>query len=127
MMSQYLTPEDLIIDMRRNLSWAVKELEALRGLLSLEQSQDIEKSLKIIKDKYLIANLKTFEVWAEGYSATGDNQGASFHGNWQAETFKEACAKWAEGVMEGYYNAENNTFWGCRLFDNEEDARRSFG
>lgn len=26
-----------------------------------------------------------------------------------------------------YYNEKSNTYYGCRLFDNEAEARRAFG
>lgn len=42
----------------------------------------------------------------------------------EAETFREACDK---VCSDPNYNAEHLTVWGCRLFDNEADARKSFG
>lgn len=71
-----------------------------------------------------------WEVWTEGYAATGQSSPAKFWGTYEAPTFKEACLKWVETLgAEGqsYYNKENNTYWGCRFFDNEIDARKSFG
>jgi hypothetical protein len=69
-----------------------------------------------------------FEVWSEGYAITGNSSGATFEGKFKGATFRDACAEWAKTVEEPHlYNAKDNTYWGCRLFDNETDARRSFG
>ena len=37
--------------------------------------------------------MKKFEVWSEGYRATGESAGAQFHGEAMAENFIEACEK----------------------------------
>lgn len=92
--------------------------------------------------------MKEFEVWSEGYSATGEHSGAIYHGIVAAETFDEACIKVMGDKLDknsdgsyrrgGYRgNAEpgidraklqgNYSIWACQLFDNEADARKSFG
>ena len=72
--------------------------------------------------------MKQYEVWMEGYAATGDSSEAEFCGVYEAETFSDACAAWnKEKGEKGYFNARALTYWGCRFFDNETDARRSFG
>lgn len=75
-----------------------------------------------------------FEIWSEGYLATG-MEGipacARKLAEVDADSFREACDKvcsdksWQE--RNGDYNAERLTVWGCRLFDNEADARELFG
>lgn len=71
------------------------------------------------------------EVWMEGYRATGDYSPARFLGRVEAPTFAEACnalcspAKWQQ--QNGDYDPKRGTVWGCKLFNNEEDARRAFG
>jgi hypothetical protein len=79
---------------------------------------------------------KMFEVWSEGYAATGESSGATFHGKTMAETFDEACIKLVgkdldtdESEKDGYNRTSNGkmSIWGCELFDNEKDARASFG
>jgi hypothetical protein len=73
--------------------------------------------------------MKIFEVWNEGYAATGQQEKAQCLGTFEAETFQEACKnalielKWDMS----YYDEEDNSFWACRFFDNEKDARKSFG
>lgn len=69
---------------------------------------------------------KEYEVWSEGYQATGDSAGAVFHGRVVASSFKEACINYF-GIDNIYFNEDNLTFWGCKLFDNEIDARKNFG
>ena len=71
------------------------------------------------------------EIWAEGYRASGDSAGARLLGRVEAETFAEACdklcspAEWQK--QNGNYDRQRGTVWGCRLFNNEADARRAFG
>jgi hypothetical protein len=68
---------------------------------------------------------KTYTIWSEGYSTTGSSGTALSHGFSAGETFEDACIdKFADNE---YYNQERNTLWGCRLFDNQRDARRTFG
>ena len=70
-----------------------------------------------------------YEVWNEGYSATGESGTAQFLGVHEVDTFKEACKKALianDWEME-YYNEKTNTYWGCSFYDNETDARKNFG
>jgi hypothetical protein len=69
-----------------------------------------------------------YEVWSEGYAVTGERSGATLMGRYEGVNFKEACRKMVKDKeMEGLYNEEYNTVWGCKLFDNEEGARKNFG
>lgn len=96
-------------------------------------------------------SLKEYEIWMEGYSATGESGQAQFCGKYKARSFREACdihffteylaevkkqqiempeyppthASWAKDLL--YYDREKLTYWACRLFDNETDARKSYG
>ena len=74
--------------------------------------------------------MKTYNIYMEGFRATGQSEPASLIGTEDGETFKDACAKFMEYVYDPnsrFYDKERNTYWGCRLFDNMEDASRSFG
>lgn len=75
--------------------------------------------------------LKTYQVWSEGYCCTGESAGAKFHGEFEGETFRDAVIKWKETLKDEYsrscVNVDRLTLWGCRLFDNEIDARKNFG
>lgn len=86
-----------------------------------------------------------FEVWAEGWSATGNpDNPARLVGKVEALTFREACyvamcSEYLSGVAERrkdgqYYNPDRFDYdfkdlriWGCRLFPSEAEARKSFG
>lgn len=74
------------------------------------------------------------EIWIEGYLASGMDgipAPARLLGRVDAPTFSAACdqlcspAEWQKD--NGNYNSARGTVWGCRLFGNEADARRSFG
>ncbi len=70
----------------------------------------------------------TYDVWSEGYSATGQYSRATYHGEWTGRSFEDACARWAAQTENPEcYDAEYNTYWACKLFDNEDMARRSYG
>jgi hypothetical protein len=79
--------------------------------------------------------MKPYEVWMEGHAATGDSSEAEFCGVYEAKTFAEACKAWVkEKGDEKYFNPHNSiftppapTYWSCQFFDNEHNARRSFG
>ncbi|MBA1218164.1 hypothetical protein [Pseudomonas fulva] len=77
--------------------------------------------------------IRAIEVWTEGYSVTGNRSPAQRMGVYQAATFDDAVAQHLQTLdAEGqsfYRQSENGVWscWGCRLFDNEADARRSFG
>ena len=69
--------------------------------------------------------VKKYQVWIEGYRASGDGAPARLAGECCASSFKEACKE----VMKNSstYDENTNTSWGCGLFDNETDARKNFG
>lgn len=80
--------------------------------------------------------MKEFEVWTEGYAATGESSGAIFHGKVMAESFDEACIKLLgrgldkdKSNPDGYRrNSKGNmSVWGCGCYDNEAEARAYFG
>jgi hypothetical protein len=70
-----------------------------------------------------------FEIWAEGFAATGERGIASLMGIAKGITFKEACINYAMANKEfaSQFNPDQLTHWGCRLFNNEAEARLSFG
>jgi len=71
--------------------------------------------------------MQEFSIWSEGYSATCECAPAMFHGRVKASTFRDACDEYFKD--NEYYDSENLSLllWGCRLFDNETDARKAFG
>jgi hypothetical protein len=75
--------------------------------------------------------MKKFQVWTEGYAATGQSSDAQYHGEFEGETFREAVAAFRDSLTDEHsrncVDLERLSFWGCRFFDNEDDARKSFG
>ena len=73
--------------------------------------------------------MKKYEIWSKGFRVTGCLGGTKKHGEIEADSFKEACDKLVKDDkdFERFYDSEMLTFWGCSLFCNEEDARRTFG
>jgi hypothetical protein len=73
--------------------------------------------------------MNTFEIWSEGYAATGQSAGAMYHGTARGETFKDACMSFAMSNPEfmSYFDKPSLAYWGCKLYPNQSDASRSFG
>jgi len=71
--------------------------------------------------------LKTFEIWSEGYAMNGDSGHALLMSTSKGKNFLDACRNYFAKHPSKYYDPNCNTWWGCKLFDNETDARRSFG
>lgn len=86
---------------------------------------------KLRDNKMLSAELlkvvekKKYKIWAEGFSATGDYGTAHFMGEAYGRDFKDACENLFAG--DSLFDATRMTHWGCELFDNEADARKSYG
>jgi hypothetical protein len=79
--------------------------------------------------------MNIFEVWMEGYVATGESSGAHCLGTVEAENFDEACIKVAgekslDKTPEGELRrgrSGNYSIWACNLYPTEQEARASFG
>ena len=89
--------------------------------------------------------LKEYEVWMEGYRATGEYGTASLWGKSIARSFEEACHKIAcenylkrtkedetnpyknFGIGRWDYDPHKLTYWACKLYETELEARKSFG
>ena len=69
------------------------------------------------------------DVWAQGYRTNGDSGSAHFWGSVEAEDLAGACKILAsvDNQFKKNFEPERMTWWGCRLFDNETDARKTFG
>lgn len=79
--------------------------------------------------------MKIYKVWSEGYSVTGQHCTAFIIGEIKAPSFGDACellhqkpeykSLFSTATLP---NGDTAYFsWGCRLFDNEQDARKNFG
>lgn len=90
--------------------------------------------------------LKEYEVWSEGYRATGESANASLYGKTLARNFAQACdiimckqhLEWIEKVNHPSYKEYNPpskwcydpqrlTDWACALYWSKELAKKSFG
>jgi len=80
--------------------------------------------------------MNKYEVWSEGFRRSywsGTAQRVYHHDSgkdmWEGKTFEDACehALIACDWDMSYYDSEKNTFWSCKFFDNETDARKSYG
>lgn len=78
--------------------------------------------------------MKEYEIWIEGFNATGESATAKKLGEFEGESFIDACNRNKEKL--GLDLNDDDTMrlfdgrpciWACRLFDNETDARKSFG
>jgi hypothetical protein len=73
---------------------------------------------------------RLFEIWSEGYDFGGSEKvKARYWGCETAKSFSDACRVHAKmySSFEKYFNDTYLEWWGCRLYDNEGDARRRFG
>ena len=76
--------------------------------------------------------LHEVEVWSEGFAATGESGKAAHHGTYSAYSLKQAFNMWvSEDSERAAYAVEHLdgtlSYWGCKIFDNGNDARKSFG
>lgn len=77
-----------------------------------------------------VLGLTVYQVWAEGYRASGDRADATFLGTARASSFRGAVdiIRDKSETPDLYtFKGERCFFWECELFDNEADARRRFG
>lgn len=68
---------------------------------------------------------RTYQIWAEGYRATGESGTAQLMGEAQGRSFEEACSVLLQG--DEHFDHSRLSHWARRLFDNEDDARRVYG
>lgn len=92
----------------------------------------IDSLNNILKKDNEKKEIKSFEVWMEGYAATDEYSPVYCLGIFQGTTFDEAVLNMLtiEPEYQKYYRKSDSgqhLIWGCRLFDNEADARKSFG
>ena len=74
------------------------------------------------------------QIRSEGYSVTGQYQKAIYHGEFEAETFEQACDKWIETLDE--YSKQCYTpskdgsrpmLWDSELLENKTKPRKYLG
>lgn len=74
---------------------------------------------------------KEFEIWCEGFSATGESAPCHLVGTSRGRNFVHACHNYALSRVEWGKNFAIRdgvpSHWGCRLYDNRADAAKAFG
>lgn len=72
---------------------------------------------------------REFEIWMEGYAATGEQSPARLVDKSTGWTFYDAVKNLSDRSHKGKFDWYSGrwSIWGCRLFDNETDARKSYG
>lgn len=71
-----------------------------------------------------------YEVWSEGYRTNRESSCANYFGKFEGKTFRDAVKYLRDTIdkeSRSYIDMRTLTFWGCRFFDNETDARKLFG
>lgn len=93
-----------------------------------------EKFLNSEIQKHINNGVKKYSLWQEGYAVTGQSSTAIYLGEFEGNSFNESCDNWAKTLNEEEskcYNPGTDkyrpSYWACRIFDNEIDARKSFG
>lgn len=134
--TEYSTSDSCIyfsMDYQKCMNYIVQKKEKIwRGF------RDTVNRINKLEEKLLNSEIKnntghnTYSLWMEGFSATGQHNTAQYLGDFEGNSFNDACDNWANSIEEQeYYKSGNDkcrpTYWGCRIFDNEEDARKSFG
>ena len=67
------------------------------------------------------------DIWMEGYRVTGNASGAQFIGTGYGRNVAEAALELHSRRPIESLSKDGTAIWGCKLFDNEADARKSFG
>ena len=72
---------------------------------------------------------KLYEIWMESDYDYGRRCPVRCLGSAEGHSFKDACKRFARKCagFGQYFDEQNMTYWGCRLFDNEFDAKKSRG
>ena len=75
--------------------------------------------------------MEKITLWSEGYQATGEHSDATYHGTFDAIDLYDAVVQFRDTLTDEYsircINLTTLSFWGCKFYDNETDARKSFG
>lgn len=92
----------------------------------------IHRALNLIRNKNMaLEERKYFKLWMEGYCDQGSEgvpTKARLLGTYQGFSLQDAFRNFIriEGWDAKYANFDKPSYWACRVFDNEKDARKSF-
>lgn len=111
----------------RSAEEAERKAEKLHDDCKIEYGEPSE--LPELNVRATEAKAKLFEIWSEGYRATGEAGPAYKCGTAYGMSFAEACAAFAKTNAEFAHNFDpvSLTHWGCKLFPTEAEARKSYG
>jgi len=87
-------------------------------LQSLEQA---------IAGKQLTGQEKAWEIWMEGFRATGDEALASKVGDGRGLTFEDAVLDYYRRNPDPSFSPDSMSVWGCKLYPTESQARATYG
>jgi len=107
----------------------------VRLVREYEHTNVLDRATDVTPDGFDRDGGKIWHVWSEGYSATGEHGTAHFIGKKWAKSFDRACEllhiEKGGRLQLGDFTHETDTdpprYWGCRLFDNERQAREAYG
>lgn len=136
---------------KAGIKFTTEEFTGGTAIIKTISTQDIIKPIVDNVTQFFIdkakAGGKLIEIWMEGFQVTGQSSTARQIGLVFDVDFDSAIQQYKEiiadlpGVMgvedvkrehfftEQAYNDRESSYmiWGCRLFDNEADARKGFG
>jgi hypothetical protein len=133
----FVYPKEGKFEVRRFIHHRGTDIESLTVVVKKFRYEFLAK-LYIRYWKYelskVLPDCGVYEVWLEGYSVNGQSEKAKriikrHKVLWEGKTFQEACfeALYSLDYDMRFYDKDANTYWGRRFFDNEADARKSFG
>lgn len=92
--------------------------------------RNISTRLSTSQNKTMKKTLKKFDIWEEGFRVMEASSTANLIARGVEGTdFLDACKRYFKKTKDTLFNIRNGVpnRWGCRLFDNEADARKVFG
>lgn len=100
------------------------------GDLGFEDFDQVMALLKAHRGEVL--QPREFEVWVEGYQATGEHNTAHLVGKAMGYSFRDAVHNLKatfdpKTTRDWSIDGPVMNIWGCTLYDNETDARKAFG
>ena len=74
---------------------------------------------------------RSISLWVEGFAVTGQRENASMIGTFEAKDLDDAVKQYMEHHKDyvdwDRFGRGRHAIWACEIFDNEKDARKSFG
>ena len=121
-----------------NYKWsklfASKRYNTKNGIIKLtpeEQQELLDDSERVVKNCSTPLVRRSISLWMEGFAATGERQGASMIGTYEAVDLDDAVKQYMEthkgDVDWDSFGRGRHAIWACEIFDNEAEARKSFG